>query len=182
MQPPDPPPSPDRREFCKQACCVAIGGVVGLAPVAAGLPVILDPLRRSVRANGAIRVTTLESLPNDSVPRKFAVIADRSDAWNKFPQVPVGAVYLRRTSETAVQAINVVCPHAGCFVDYIPERKGYLCPCHNSTFGLDGQVSDPKSPSPRGLDDLRVEIRTGGEVWVEFKNFIPGHAEKVVKT
>ena len=182
MQPPEKTTPPDRREFCKQACCVVIGGVVGLAPVAAGLPMILDPLRRSVGASGAVKVGTLDSLPNDGVPRKFAIVADRSDAWNKFPQVPVGAVYLRRTSETAVQAFNVICPHAGCFVDYVPERSGYLCPCHNSTFGLDGKISDPKSPSPRGLDDLRVEIRAGGELWVEFKNFIPGHAEKVVKT
>ena len=143
---------------------------------------ILDPLRRSAGASGAIKVATLESLPNDGVPRKFAIIADRSDAWNKFPQVPVGAVYLRRTSETEVQAFNVICPHAGCPVDYVAERKGYLCPCHDSTFELDGKVRDPKSPSPRGLDDLKVDIRAGGEVWVEFKNFVTGHAEKVVKT
>ena len=161
---------------------MVIGGVAALAPVAAGIPMLLDPLRRSVGASVAIKVGTLDSLPNDGVPRKFAIVADRSDAWNKFPQVPVGAVYLRRTGEMAVQAFNVICPHAGCFVDYVPERNGYLCPCHNSTFGLDGKISDPKSPSPRGLDDLKVEIRIGGELWVEFKNFIPGHAEKVVKT
>ena len=130
----------------------------------------------------AVRLSAAQSLPNDGIPRRFAIIADRSDAWNKFPQVPVGAVYLRRTGEMAVQALSVVCPHAGGFVDFVPERNGYLCPLHNSIFGLDGKIGDPKSPSPRGLDELRVEIRTGGELWVEFKNYIPGHAEKVVKT
>ena len=115
-------------------------------------------------------------------PRRFAIIADRADAWNKFPQVPVGAVYLRRTSETEIQALSVVCPHAGGFVDYVPERNGYLCPLHNSMFGLDGKLSDTKSPSPRGMDDLRVEIRPGGEVWVEFKNFMPGHSDKIIKS
>src|SRR5438309_4689223 len=44
----------------------------------------------------------------------------------------LGAVYLRRTPDGKLQAFNVVCPHAGCFVDFLPERGMYLCPCHNS--------------------------------------------------
>ena len=177
MPSPDKSMPPDRREFCKQACCVVIGGVVGLAPVIAGLPVIFDPLRHSVGATGAIKVTTLESLPNDSVPRKFPIIADRSDAWNKFPQVPVGAVYLRRTGDKVITALHAACPHAGCFVDYRGDRKDFFCPCHNSSFAADGTVADPKSPSPRPLDTLDLEVR-GSEVWIRFQNFAAGHKDK----
>ena len=46
--------------------------------------------------------------------------------------------------ENGVQAFNVVCPHAGCFVRFNAERNQYVCPCHNSAFELDGQViADP---------------------------------------
>ena len=78
-----------------------------------------------------------------------------------------------------VRARNVACPHAGCFVEYRSGRNHYFCPCHNSSFGLDGKVQDPKSPSPRALDDLKVEIRNGGEVWVTFQNFRAGVHDKI---
>src|SRR5215204_6173464 len=162
------PSSPERREFFKKIFAGIIGAILGLVPVAAGLTVFLDPLRRRSSASGALRVATLEALPNDGIPRKFTVLATRTDAWNRFRQVPIGAVYLRRTSETQVQAFNVVCPHAGCFVDFLPERGHYLCPCHNSTFSLAGKIDDPASPAARGLDSLEVEIRNQKEVWVKF--------------
>jgi Rieske Fe-S protein len=64
-------------------------------------------------------------------------------------------------------------------VDYVPARNGFFCPCHNSTFKLDGAIADSKSPSPRAMDSLPVEIRGGKEVWVKFQNFRAGLAEKV---
>jgi Rieske Fe-S protein len=168
-----------RRDFVKKVLAGTIGAVLGLVPIVAGLTVFLDPLRRKTAASGAVRVTTLEALPNDGVPRKFPVLSSRVDAWNKFRQAAIGAVYLRRTGEDKVEAFNVVCPHAGCFVDYLADRGHYLCPCHNSTFGITGKVDSPSSPAPRGLDSLEVEIREGKEIWVKFQNFQAGHADKV---
>jgi menaquinol-cytochrome c reductase iron-sulfur subunit len=93
--------------------------------------------------------------------------------------VPIGAVYLRKTETNQVIALNVVCPHAGCFVEFNSSRKVFSCPCHNSRFSLDGAIADRKSPSPRALDALEVEIRNQSEIWVKFQNFIAGHAEKI---
>jgi menaquinol-cytochrome c reductase iron-sulfur subunit len=172
-------PPPDRRDFFKQISAGIIGAILGLFPVGAGLAVFLDPLRRKSAANGAVRVASLEALPNDGIPRKFPVLAARVDAWNKFSQTAIGAVYLRRTNDGQVQAFNVVCPHAGCFVDFLPEKGHYHCPCHNSTFTVAGSIGDRTSPSPRGLDSLVVEVREGKEVWVKFQNYQAGRAEKV---
>ena len=36
-----------------------------------------------------------------------------------------------------------------------------------------------KSPSPRGLDELEVEIRSDNEIWVKFQNFRAGEKEKI---
>ncbi len=168
-----------RRDFFKRTLAILIGGIVTVVPAVAGLLVFLDPLRRKNKNNsGAIRVASLSALPNDNRPHKFSVISSRTDAWNKFPATPIGAVYLRRTGEKQVEALNVICPHAGCFVDFVPSEKCFLCPCHNSTFALDGKINDPKSPSPRALDTLPVEIR-GEEIYVQFQNFRAGVAEKI---
>ena len=173
------PPEEQRREFLKKALSVALGGATMAVPTAAGLAVYLDPLRRKAPPGKFVRVTTIEALPADGVPKKFPIISSREDAWNKTPATPIGAVYLRRTKEGALQAHNVACPHAGCFVDYKPESNGYFCPCHNSTFNLDGQIADEKSPAARGLDELKVEVRNNKEIWVHFQNFYAGHAEKI---
>ena len=172
------PALPSRRGFLKETCAIFIGTIAGLVPLVSGLVVFLDPLRRKSRTGEFVPVASLNALPEDGSPRKFPVIASRTDAWNKSPQTPIGAVYLRRTAEKAVKALNVVCPHAGCFVDYDVAANGYSCPCHNSTFALTGKISSPSSPAPRGLDELDVEIRADGEVWVKFQNFRAGEAAK----
>jgi len=84
-----------------------IGAVVGLVPLAAGLMVFLDPLLRKKQKplayresnagnNSMIRVATLDELPEDGIPRRFPVIADRVDAWNFTPAQRIGAVWIRR--------------------------------------------------------------------------------------
>lgn len=170
----------DRRGFLKKLACHVLGGIITLVPMAAGLAVWFDPARRKSQTGGQlVRVATLNALPDDGVPRKFAVLASRVDAWNKSPETAVGAVYLRREKGGQPRAFNVVCPHAGCFVDYMDARNCFLCPCHNSTFALDGKINDPKSPSPRGLDELAVEVKNDGEVWVKFQNFRAGITDKI---
>ena len=171
-------PGENRRGFFKQVWAGIIGAILGLVPVAAGVAVFLDPLRRKALASGAVRVTNLDSLPDDGIPRKFPVLSARVDAWNKFTETAIGAVYVRRTNDGKIQAFNVVCPHAGCFVDFLPDQGHYHCPCHNSTFTVSGSIGDRTSPSPRGLDSLDVEVR-GKEVWVKFENFQAGRAEKL---
>jgi menaquinol-cytochrome c reductase iron-sulfur subunit len=161
---------------------MCLGGLAMVTPVAAGILVVLDPLGRNADENAFVRVTTLGSVPEDGLPRKFVVVASRTDAWSRNAAGPIGAVYLRRAGEKAIQAFNVVCPHAGCFVDFIPSRQSYICPCHNSMFSLDGKISDPRSPSPRGLDQLEVQIRNETEVWVKFENFLAGHDKKIPVT
>lgn len=180
MNPPDSPAQPERRDFLAKAAAVGIGAAVTLVPAGAGLVTLLDPLRRKARAGSLLRVTALTALPDDGSPRQFPVVADREDAWNRFPQTRVGAVYLRKTGPKEVQAINVVCPHAGCFVNYQPDQSQYLCPCHNSSFTLDGKIKDPSSPSPRALDTLEVKVGDDGGVWVKFENYRAGVREKIV--
>ncbi len=182
--PPDPqhrgacPTIPTRRGFLKQASAIILGTVASLVPLVSGLIMFFDPLRRKSQASEFLPVASLTSLPADGSPRKFSVRASRTDAWNKSPLTPIGAVYLRRKSDKSVQALNVVCPHLGCFVDF-DTTQGYHCPCHKSTFALDGKINSPSSPAPRGLDELEVEIRNETEIWVKFQNFRTGEAKMI---
>lgn len=174
-------PGSGRRGFLKAAAAVLLGAGALLAAPVAGLRVWLAPLRgRSTEATGRwVRVASLSVLPENGDPQRFPVVTDQVNAWTRTPAVPVGAVFLRRMEDARIQAFNVVCPHAGCLVDHPPGTEHFFCPCHNSTFALDGQINDPRSPSPRGLDPLEAEVREAGEVWVRFQDFRIGVKERV---
>jgi Rieske Fe-S protein len=183
-----PPPAPaetPRRNVLIAALAVICGGIVTLVPAAAGLLVFLDPiLKRKGGGAGSRplrRVANLDMLPADGTPVQVPVIADLTDAWNREPNQPVGAVYLRKTAG-GVECFNAICPHAGCFVGYSADRKVFQCPCHTSSFQLDGQRILP-SPSPRNMDALKVDPAKlqAGEVWVEFVNYYPGKEQQEEK-
>ncbi|MBW8885998.1 MAG: hypothetical protein JF612_14760, partial [Planctomycetia bacterium] len=92
---------PPRRNVLAAVAATIIGALVGIVPFAAGLATFLDPLlrRKKVRSEGSrepVRVASLDTIPADGTPVQVPVIADLTDAWNREPNQPVGAVYLRR--------------------------------------------------------------------------------------
>ena len=163
----------ERRGFIKFLCFV-IGGIVSAVPFGAGIWAYINPLTREkgVDGDGFLKITTLDAIPDDGTPAKFSVIADKEDAWNKFKNISVGAIYLRKEAGK-VKALHTVCPHLGCFIDYRSSKSDFFCPCHNSNFKLDGSIVSGVSPRP--MDPLKIEIRNKVEVWVKFQNFQPGH-------
>ncbi len=181
---PAPQAADHRRGFVTKAAAVVVGGAITVCPVAAGLAVLADPLRRTAEGGQLIRVAALDALPDDGVPRQFQVIVDhRDDAWNRFHNEPIGAVFLRREKGSEkVQAFNASCPHAGCFVSFNAERQQYQCPCHTSAFAVDGKAVF--GPSPRALDELPCEVKADGgtkNIYVAFQDYYTGIAEKKAK-
>lgn len=176
-----------RRGFFTKLAAILVGLIVALVPLAAGLAVFLDPLRRRQGESPFVRVAPLFAVPPDGVPRRFAVVTQRTDAWNRFPSQPIGAVFLRRTSEDGpVEALTAECPHAGCSINFIAAASDFQCPCHDSKFELDGARIDPhRCPSPRAMDSLATEIRGEGdqaEIWVQFEKFRTGIPQKIAIT
>ncbi len=177
---------PPRRNVLAAVAAMIVGSFVGIVPFAAGLATFLDPLLRRKKADGEgsqrlIRVASVDAIPTNGTPIQVPVIADLTDAWNREANQPIGAVYLRRENDKIV-CFNAICPHAGCFVGYAADRKVFQCPCHTSSFQLDGERIMP-SPSPRNMDELAVDAEKlkSGEVWVEFVNYYPGKEDREEK-
>lgn len=183
------PASPaNRRSFFAAAAAVVTGSLAVLTPIGVGVGAFLTPLFRRSRSP-EVRIALLDQVPDDGRPRYFPVVADREDAWTRYPAQRVGAVYLiRQAGESKPTAFTAKCPHAGCFIGYTAGAKVFQCPCHTSAFNLDGsRVNGDAEVAPRGMDTLPVSIRqakTGdgneiAEVWVEFIDFQTGHKEKI---
>jgi menaquinol-cytochrome c reductase iron-sulfur subunit len=161
----------DRRKFLKVATC-AIGGGVGLAVAAPVLTLLADPA-------GKITVTTptspldlglAERFRVDAEPRRVDIVAPVvKDGWTAARNVVLGAAWVRRTTPEKIVALSAVCPHLGCAVGWDPGAGNFLCPCHDSRFGLDG--AKLTGPSERGMDELPLQIVEGRLqlTWVRYK-------------
>ncbi len=119
----------------------------------------------------------------DKTPRKFQVADDVKDAWITIPRQKLGSVFLFKSENGEVRALQTVCPHAGCAIEAATKKNPqngqeqlmFYCPCHAAHFDLAGVKLD--GVSPRDLDTLETKIEDG-KVFVRFQNFLTGIAEK----
>src|SRR5690606_24866760 len=116
-----------------------------------------------------------------------SVRTEHRDAWTRYPNQPIGAVYLvRQPGKKEPVAFTATCPHAGCFIGYTRGDATFACPCHTSKFNFDGtRTAGAAEVSPRDMDTLPVEIRpskTSGDVemvYVRFERFQSGTHDKI---
>jgi Rieske Fe-S protein len=152
----------------------ALATALGVALAIPAAAFLSYPVRRRRSDDGAVEVADLERLPDGKPVRVPVVVKRRLDAWTAFVDVTLGAAWLiRRGAE--VQALSTVCPHAGCSVDWHPERDCFACPCHDSVFASDGNRTS--GPAPRGMDPLAVEVKDG-RVRVTYLRFRQGVSDR----
>ena len=172
-----------RRDFHRIGTIV-LGGLVKLAIAVPAIAFLVSPLRRRLqdrRDDGFETLTSLNRL-TVGVPRSFAIIKERTDAWVKYPSEPVGSVWLIRQpagTQPEVVAYSAECPHLGCAINLASDGKSFLCPCHTSAFELDGKPRNQVPPRP--MDRLDVEVTTGhdAQVRIKFQRFRPLAEERI---
>ena len=120
-----------------------------------------------------LRAARLDDLP-EGEPRRVVMVGDARDAFTVTPAEQLGSVWLVRKGNE-VRALSATCPHLGCAIDLAADKKTFSCPCHTSSFVLEGATQS--GPSPRAMDSLATRIKEG---WVEvdFRRFRQGTAEK----
>lgn len=66
-----------------------------------------------------------------------------------------------------------ICPHLGCRYNWDATQKRFICPCHGSQFGAQGDKL--AGPAPRGLDPLPFREKNGQAqvTWIQYKSGQP---------
>ena len=80
--------------------------------------------------------------------------------------VPVGSarifdaagVVVTQAAAGTYAAFSTACPHQGCAVASV-EGESIVCPCHGSTFGLDGGVTQGPAEAP--LEPRAITVTDG---------------------
>ena len=70
-----------------------------------------------------------------------------------------GRFYLARLEDGGFMALSLRCTHLGCSVNWEETKKRFICPCHSSSFAINGDVENP--PAPKALDYFPVTIENG---------------------
>ena len=120
-----------RRRFisvtCKTASCLLFMAFGGSGVSGCGLCTNIAEVDTPV-VNGAFRLSLEPGAP----------LADSGMAvFIKHSAIPVVAV---QYAKGEVSALSGVCTHEACNIaKYNPEKKRYLCPCHNAEFDITGE-------------------------------------------
>jgi menaquinol-cytochrome c reductase iron-sulfur subunit len=167
----------NRRRFFHW-CSWSLSGLAALFLAIPGVEFLIDPLSRGNTTKKRHRLLKLSDL-EIGVPRKMVITDQRIDAWTRYPEGPIGSVWLRRRDENNVDAFTAICPHLGCPLNFVAADQQFHCPCHEAFYAADGSIIS--GPQQRGLDHLDVEIETvSKDEWVSvvFEQFEPGISER----
>jgi Rieske Fe-S protein len=158
---------PDRRKFLKLATC-GLGAGIGVAVGLPTLSMLVDPARRRTVTTPSEPIELGDPARIGADWQRMEIIAPITrDAWVAEQNVVLGAAWVRKRDK--IEALSAVCPHLGCAVGYQPDKKSFLCACHNSVFGENGEKGS--GPAERGLDPLPIEVKDGRLrlTWVRYK-------------
>lgn len=150
---------PERRRFLGgviTAIQTAIGGT--LAVVLGGA--ILSP-GLSRREGRWLPAATLDELPPDE-PKPVMIRVARQDGYTQV--VDRRTVFLVRTGDGQVTALDSTCTHLGCRVSWDGESKELKCPCHGGVYDSTGAVKAGPPPAPLTALATRVD---GNQVLVQ---------------
>lgn len=137
-----------RREFITLVTAT-VGTGIGAA---IGLPAIGFLISPALRAGGKdawVSIGLLEDMPVGE-PFPFSFTRTQVNGWERTSTSYGGFVIRRSDSPDDLLILSSRCTHLACQVNWHPESRVFLCPCHDASFDLDGSVVD--GPPPRPLD------------------------------
>jgi Rieske Fe-S protein len=143
-----------RRNFLVRSIVAIQGAIVATVGFVVGATTLAPSFSR--RDQSWLRAADLESLPeNQPVPVTLRIT--RPDGYSQVVDRTV--VYLVRTGEHDVRAMQSTCTHLGCRTSYDRRAKRIVCPCHGGVFDTQGNVIDGPPPAP--LPTLTTKVENG---------------------
>jgi cytochrome b6-f complex iron-sulfur subunit len=68
-------------------------------------------------------------------------------------------LHVVRLPSEEIVAVSALCTHFSCVLNWDPQARTFVCPCHDGVFSATGDVIS--GLPTRALDTFRVEIRRG---------------------
>jgi len=135
----------------------ATQGLGAIIAGALGIPAIAYLFAKPRAQNAAwIDVAEIAKLPVGE-PAEVIFTRRRVDGWKVINETALAWVV--KEDDSKAFALAPACTHLGCAYHWERERKEFICPCHTSSFSIDGAVQS--GPAPRALDRYESRIVDG---------------------
>ena len=144
-----------RRDFIK----VTTGAIGGAIAAGIGIPSVgylLAPAFREDKAGQPVVVANLANIPV-GVPYPFSFTITKVNGWERTASVFGGFIIRKSDSPRDLLVLSSRCTHLSCRVNWNEEAQGFVCPCHDAMFTLEGKVSYGPPPEPLGHFDYEVD-------------------------
>ncbi len=152
-------PENSRRDFLKKSIFL-LGGLMAVGVAVPGGTYFLSPLWRKGEEGWLELGEISKILPGEPVKVDYA--QRRRDGWATIEEKSSAWVVTDDGKKFTV--FDPHCTHLGCPYHWDTAKKKFLCPCHNATFGMDGQVIS--GPPPRPLDQFTTKV-VGGKLLIK---------------
>ena len=144
--------SPTRRNFYVGAI-YAIGALISAALGVPALAYLFFP-PKAIQPDEWVDIGDATRLaPN--APTEMSFRRNRVDGWKVISEK--STAWVVRGADNRIAAFGPQCTHLGCAYHWDDGKNLFLCPCHNSLFGVDGKVK--AGPAPRPLDRYDVKVQ-----------------------
>jgi menaquinol-cytochrome c reductase iron-sulfur subunit len=90
-----------------------------------------------------------------NVPTELSFRRNRVDGWRVISEK--STAWVVKGADNRIAAFGPQCTHLGCAYHWDEGKNLFLCPCHNSLFGVDGNVKGGPAPRPLDRYDIKVE-------------------------
>jgi Rieske Fe-S protein len=144
-----------RRDFMK----LTTGAIGGFIAAVIGIPSIfylISPALRENKAGKPVSVANLENVPLGK-PYPFSFTVTRVNGWER-TSTAYGGFILRRSANPAdVLVLSSRCTHLSCRVNWNDEASGFVCPCHDAMFDIEGKVLYGPPPEPLGHFEHEID-------------------------
>ena len=150
---------PGRRRFLARIITTIHATIATALGVVLG-GTVLSPLFGKQEENW-LPAGTLTNLPeHDPLPVTLRVA--REDGYNQI--IARKNIFLVRTGDSSVMAIDSTCTHLGCPVRWDADEQLIKCPCHGGVYDRTGTVKSGPPPAP--LTRLMTKIE-GDQILVQ---------------
>jgi menaquinol-cytochrome c reductase iron-sulfur subunit len=153
------PEAPERRKFLSRVITsihAVIGGTIAVIMGGAIVSPVFGRREENWQPAG-----NLADLP-DNRPTPVTIRVAREDGYNQV--IDRRTVFLVKTGESQVTALDSTCTHLGCRVSWDAEAQVLLCPCHGGVYDATGAVKAGPPPAPLASLSTRID---GNQVLVQ---------------
>ena len=144
----------DRRSLFVRAI-YGLWAVIGASLAAPALVYLFFP-PKARKAEEWVEVADAGQLSLKS-PEEVVFRHNRIDGWKVNSEK--ATAWVVKMSDNEFVAFAPQCTHLGCAYRWDEQKQSFLCPCHTSTFSMDGRVLS--GPAPRPLVRFEVKVEKG---------------------